>query len=256
MKKALLYTLYFVSISLVAGAVCSWVYPLFADHVETVDSGLLVLTSAASSILCLVVFLSLRFVRLSPVWLLRGRTSWTILLLCVLAALGSLAPSMWLQEQMPDLSDLLEKEFIAIMSRPEGYAVLALFAPLVEEVVFRGAVLRSLLDDSRIRPLWAVVISALLFALIHLNPAQMPHAFLLGLLLGWVYYRTGSILPGVAVHWANNTCAYVLFLLYPDPNLQLSDLFGSPLRIGLSILYSLMIFVPSLYLLKKQTDTP
>jgi membrane protease YdiL (CAAX protease family) len=81
----------------------------------------------------------------------------------------------------------------------------------------------------------------------HFNPAQMPHAFLIGLLLGWMYWRTGSILPGVAYHWANNTVAYVLYHFYPDPNLKIIDIFGSQRTVSAAILFSLFILLPALY---------
>jgi membrane protease YdiL (CAAX protease family) len=119
-------------------------------------------------------------------------------------------------------------------------------APLAEELVFRGAVLRALLRWNS-RHWVGISISALLFALIHMNPAQMPHAFLIGLLLGWMYYRTDSIVPGVVYHWVNNTVAYVLFNLYPDPDLTLMDLFGSQQRVLMALGFSLCIFLPALF---------
>jgi membrane protease YdiL (CAAX protease family) len=76
----------------------------------------------------------------------------------------------------------------------------------------------------------------------------MPHAFAVGLLLGWMYWRTGSILPGVAYHWANNSVAYVLYNLYPDPDMKLTDLFkGSHLHVMMALGFSLLIVLPALY---------
>ena len=112
------------------------------------------------------------------------------------------------------MPDYLGDTFKMIVGNDFGYLTLCLLAPLVEELVFRGAVLRSLLGSLGNR--WAAItLSAVIFAAVHLNPVQMPHAFLVGLLLGWMYSRTGSILPGVAVHWVNNTVAYALYLLFP-----------------------------------------
>lgn len=77
----------------------------------------------------------------------------------------------------------------------------------------------------------------------------MPHAFLIGLLLGWMYYRTGSILPGVAFHWVNNTVAYVLYNLYPNSasDMKLIDLFGTQRTVAAALLFSLFILLPALY---------
>ena len=75
----------------------------------------------------------------------------------------------------------------------------------------------------------------------------MPHAFLIGLLLGWMYYRTDSIVPGIAFHWVNNSLAYVLYNLYPDPQLKLIDLFGSQRTVAAAVLFSLFMLLPALY---------
>jgi hypothetical protein len=81
-----------------------------------------------------------------------------------------------------------------------------------------------------------------------MNPVQMPHAFLIGLLLGWMYWRTGSILPGIAQHWANNSAAYVIYTFYPDDDTKLVDVFkGSELHVALALVFSLLILLPAIY---------
>ena len=118
-------------------------------------------------------------------------------------------------------------------------------APLAEEIVFRGAILRSLLKWTS-RHWLAIALSALCFALVHANPAQMPHAFLVGLLLGWMYYRTGSIIPCVTYHWVNNSVAYIMCNMMPDPDIPLIVFFnGSERAVIVALLSSLCIFIPS-----------
>ena len=134
------------------------------------------------------------------------------------------------------------------MDNRYGYFVLCLLVPFAEEVAFRGAVLRSLLGSFRNH--WAAIaISAVFFAVVHGNPVQMPHAFLVGLLLGWMYYRTGSILPGVVLHWVNNTVVYVVYTLYPymaDASLQ--QIFGGNTNnMVLSVIFSMFILLPAIY---------
>ena len=92
-----------------------------------------------------------------------------------------------------------------------------------------------------------IAFSALLFSAAHMNPAQMPHAFIVGLLLGWMYYRTQSIVPAVAFHWSNNTIAYILFKLYPNPDVKLVEILGSQQHVLLAVLCSLMILLPAIY---------
>ena len=177
----------------------------------------------------------------------------------VVAALGAIVPSLALQGLLPEwtgwareLAEQTNEQLEGLMSIPGGYMVVALLPPVVEELVFRGAVLRSLLDWRPQRPWLMIALSALIFALLHLNPAQLPHAFLIGLLLGWMYWRTGSIVPGVAYHWANNTAAYVLYHAYHNPQ-SLQDIIGPGMRpLLLSLLFSLCILVPALVQLNQR----
>ena len=58
---------------------------------------------------------------------------------------------------------------------------------------------------------WLVVlVSAILFSLLHMNPAQMLVAFILGLFLGWLYVITLSIWPCIICHVANNAASVIL----------------------------------------------
>ena len=70
-------------------------------------------------------------------------------------------------------------------------------------------VLRGLLTRTRMKPFWAIVVSALFFALIHMNPWQAIPAFLLGCLFGYVYYKTGSLKLTMLMHFTNNTFALI-----------------------------------------------
>ncbi len=91
----------------------------------------------------------------------------------------------------------------------------SVFAPLFEEWLCRGIVLRGLLnhrrdDGSTMHPAAAIAISAIFFAVIHLNPWQAIAAFLLGCLFGFVYWKTGSLKLTMLMHCANNTFALIL----------------------------------------------
>jgi len=71
-----------------------------------------------------------------------------------------------------------------------------------EELLFRGLLLPGL--AKRMHPRLALVVSAVLFGLIHGAPVAMVYATLAGLALGWLRSRTGSVLPCVAMHGAVN----------------------------------------------------
>ena len=79
-------------------------------------------------------------------------------------------------------------------------------APFFEEWLCRGMVLRGLLCN-KVSPSLAIPVSALFFALIHMNPWQAIPAFLIGCLMGWVYYRTGSLKLTMGMHFVNNGLA-------------------------------------------------
>ena len=245
MKKALIYLVVFFAIQLVSGGVLMAAYILIKGQGTELDATGLILTTALADVTTLVLFLMLKWAEVSRHWV-RTRP-WTVLFWCVLAAFGAIIPSTYLQEMMPELPNWAEKEFELIMNNRFGYFIIGLLAPLVEELVFRGAILRALLRWKS-NPWIGIVISAVMFSAIHMNPAQMPHAFLVGLLLGWMYYRTDSIVPGVVYHWVNNTIAYVLFAFYPDPDLKMVDLFGGNQQtILMAVLFSFCILLPSIY---------
>ena len=257
MRKALTYIIVFILVQLMATYAVLTVASMLDGHdfITAVKAALmggvagtatlLIITSAVYSVILLVMFLSLKWCVASPTYL---RTKpWGVFFWAGVAALGTLIPSEVYQELLP-LPDFSTQELMQVMSSRWGYLTICIFAPLVEEVVFRGAVLRSLLQ--RMNSRWgAIALSAFLFALVHLNPAQMPHAFLIGLLLGWMYERTRSILPGIMVHWVNNTVVYVVYNLLPNLSERpVYDLFGGDWkRIALSVLFSLLILLPALW---------
>lgn len=112
-----------------------------------------------------------------------------------------------------------EEAFIAMSRNPFGLLSIALLAPILEELLFRGAIEGYLLREGR-SPWGAIVVSSLIFGVVHMNPAQIPFAFLLGMMFGWLYYRTGSLLPGVVGHVLNNSVAVANMILYGDATLE------------------------------------
>ena len=89
-----------------------------------------------------------------------------------------------------------------------SFLVVAIFAPIFEEWLCRGMVLRGLL--TKMKPVWAIVVSALFFAVIHANPWQALNAFLIGLVMGYVYYKTGSLILTMIIHFVNNGTSVIL----------------------------------------------
>lgn len=98
-----------------------------------------------------------------------------------------------------------EQAMFERMAEPTVPAMLGacVLAPLLEEMLFRGIVLRGFL--ARYPRRHAIALSALLFGFAHLNLYQFVAASLLGLGLGWLYERTRSLLPGILLHASYNT---------------------------------------------------
>lgn len=219
------------------------------DGHYNIDGNSLLLVSVISSVLTILLFgwrrwspFSHSYVRSKP---------WLSMLWVALLALGTILPSEWILEQMelrmPESTGAL---FEDIMGKPVGYLFIGILAPVAEEMVFRGAILRKLLTMFSQKNHWIpIVISAVLFGALHMNWPQFVHAALIGLLLGWLYYRTGSIVPGIVFHWVNNTMAYVMFNLMPQMNDgKLIDFFhGDRTMMSAGLFFSLCIFLPSLF---------
>ncbi|MDO9480741.1 MAG: CPBP family intramembrane metalloprotease [Hydrogenophaga sp.] len=136
---------------------------------------------------------------------------WTTLLLVVPPVLLLVPASLLFNATLSDLMESLwplsrweEQAFEEMMeiSLPSLVAT-CLLAPVLEEMLFRGVILRSFLLQY---PRWpAMLCSAMVFGLAHMNIYQFVVAFLVGVLLAWLYERTRSLVPGIALHAAHNT---------------------------------------------------
>ena len=216
------------------------------------------LTTILYSIVTLVVFFWAKWCPVSSNYLASkpyGVLGWVFLL-----TFAIILPSLWVQDLLPDqwMKDVRAEQFDKLLRCPEGYIVIGISAPLVEEVVFRGAILRKLLEWmnesfgglTKSKAWIAIVISAMFFAAVHFNPAQFPHAFLVGTLLGWMYYRSGSIIPGMLYHWLNNSAAFFLTWIFPEIKSQahLIEYFnGNQALLNTSVVVSIIVAIPCIW---------
>lgn len=141
----------------------------------------------------------------------------------------------------PNLPDLVgEQTFKQIMYNPIGMLTVAVLGPLAEELLFRGGVQTDLqLHDSGQGPFVAIGITAAIFALVHLNPAQMPAALVIGVLLGFAYWWTGSLVAPILIHVFNNSFACAMAIFSPDNDSMISFLGG---RVGAGIAAVVSLF--------------
>ncbi|WP_302524669.1 CPBP family intramembrane glutamic endopeptidase [Phocaeicola barnesiae] len=138
-----------------------------------------------------------------------------------------LALGLWTNylSELADLPNSMQETFEMMMRHPLGIIAIVIMAPIVEELLFRGAIEGYLLRKWK-HPAGAIVFSSLVFGLVHGNWVQAPFAFVIGLALGWMYYRTGSLLPGILMHFVNNSTAVLGFLITDNPDATMVSEYG------------------------------
>ena len=112
-----------------------------------------------------------------------------------------------MMQSMPEFN---EAEPVGIVFQILGYAILP---ALFEEFAYRGVVLQSL---RRYGDWFAIVMSALLFGILHGNIVQIPFAFMVGILLGYVSVVSGTMWVGIAVHFGNNMLSVLQSVLQAE----------------------------------------
>ncbi len=133
----------------------------------------------------------------------------------VLQGLGNLlyVPLYWWTDLT---SDDIDKQSRELADKAHGAGVLlflvvvVIAAPIVEEIFFRGFLLRGL--ERRVGSWWAIVVSAAVFALSHFDAWEFPALFLFGLGAAVLAVRTGRLGPGIVAHLGFNSVA-AFFLL-------------------------------------------
>ncbi len=206
----ILYVVLFLVMFMLLQALCAVALTPFHLSVATA----LIFTSAISSLVTIALFVRLGWTHMGLSYVHSRPTQ--LLLLTALLALALILPLQYLEEGIDvNLPERFAIMFRTIIGHPWGYVIIGILAPITEEVVFRGAILRRLLTMGC--HMWvAIAVSAILFGAVHGNLAQFTHAFLLGLLLGWLYVRTSSIIPCLVIHWVNNSVAFLLIRLFPS----------------------------------------
>lgn len=89
-----------------------------------------------------------------------------------------------------------------------GFFAIAVAAPVVEELLFRGLLQNAL---ARFVPIWgAILLSSLVFAAVHGQPYAIPGLMSLSIAFGYLYHRTGSLRTNIILHMLNNAAALLL----------------------------------------------
>lgn len=138
----------------------------------------------------------------------------TVLIAVALIAGGLAFNWAYSEYVVPDIAvqEELRKLFAAIPDTPANtvllFAAVAVIAPLLEELLFRGLLQKSL---SHKMPIWAAIaISALVFGVMHMDFYAMPVLVMMGAIFGVIYHLTGSLRVTILLHMINNAAALAL----------------------------------------------
>lgn len=170
-------------------------------------------------VVTIVVFLGLRYVKIRTGRIERDRL-WKTIGIAALIALGWMFVEVGIL-QLIDADKLFADEMEEleklekIMAGPLGVLAVGILAPISEEIGFRGVLMGGLL---RIRcGAWpAIVISAIVFAYFHGTHIQLLGTTVFGIISGWLYWRTRSLIPSMIIHMVNNSAACILEMIAPD----------------------------------------
>lgn len=146
-----------------------------------------------------------------------------LILLLAIPALGILSEPIVSVIPMSDtwkelLSSLVSTDFLSFIT-------IAIAAPVLEEILFRGIILDGFLK--RYSPAKAIIVSSFLFGIVHLNPWQFIAAFIAGLAIGWIYWKTKSLLLCIFMHFVNNALSFYMMTLGFGWDDTTKDLVGS-----------------------------
>lgn len=170
-----------------------------------------------------------------------------VLLMGVVGPITSLIP----------IPESFKKALIGLVSQRGVFTfmLMVIAAPVLEEFIFRGIILDGLLK--RYSPTKSILVSSLLFGLVHLNPWQFITGFIIGIFSGWVYYRTRSLSFSIIIHAAANLTGFLMrFFIDVDSsmNASLLDMYGGLINLILVIAGSVLIVSVCVYFLRKEFE--
>ena len=107
-------------------------------------------------------------------------------------------------DYITDLDQLLSPD--TIMGFILLFIAVSIFAPIGEEILFRGF-LQQFLEQYWKDTTKAILVTSLIFSAIHFNPYWFIQIYLLGIMLGFLTWKTNSVIPSIILHGLNNTMA-------------------------------------------------
>lgn len=127
-----------------------------------------------------------------------------------------------------------------VVRHPFALFTVSVIAPISEEIFFRGALLRRMLQSSKWSSWMAITCSALVFSALHYYSVMIINALFVGILFGWLYYKTRSLLLTISLHLVNNSL-YSITLLTPLKDVQYAQMNTWVIVLSIVILIALSV---------------
>lgn len=193
-------------------------------------------------------------------WKWPAAHGWKLFLLGGSAGLFMLMPAVWLQQLCSRFMPKLGTNLILQMEKqdpgPHALALISLAvvlaAPIAEELFFRGFAMNGMTSKNKAgsgKGFWsAAIIISFVFAVVHIEPANMAPIFVLSLLLCWLQWRSSSVIPPITCHIVYNGVQILAWLTArhsPDFDLKIdADEITMPFTYAAA---SIVLLMPVIY---------
>lgn len=163
-----------------------------------------------------------------------------------------------ISDMMP-MPEFLKNVFrdLAGQSGVFSFVTIVIAAPVFEELLFRGIILDGLLR--KYSPTKSIIVSSIFFGIVHLNPWQFVAAFVIGILSGWIYYKTRNLSLSILIHAVNNLVAFVSMSFMDAETIldkSLPELYGGLLNMMLAVLGAIAIGALSIHYIRLEVNKP
>lgn len=124
-----------------------------------------------------------------------------------------------------EIPNILEEQFKDMSKTVWGFLAICIIGPIMEEIMMRRVILKEM--EKATKSMWlGIIISAAVFAVVHINPVQVVFAMPAGIILGWLYCKTGSLLVPICVHILNNSISFVSMRAESETQINLDSTLG------------------------------
>ncbi len=154
---------------------------------------------------------------------------------------------------MPDffkkmLEDLLDRHNVPT------FIMLVIAAPVFEECLCRGIILDGFLG--LYSPKKAIIWSALIFGVMHLNPWQFLPGATLGLFMGWIYYKTRSLVGVMLIHAVANGFSFIMGMVVSKDVMTTRDWVGNDSAYVVLFAVCILLLIESIVVLNRRYNGP